>query len=277
MKEAATSVPIASVRGRRARALAYLRGRPNLVRTIAVVTAIVLWEVFGRGVNPIFMSHPTAILKAFVELAGTGELTAALAQSLQIFVVGMAIAIVGGITIGLIIGKFWWAEYILDPFINAIYAIPRVALVPLLILWFGLEMTSKVVIVVSIAIFPILINTYSGVKDVRADLIEIGRAYSATETQIFFKIVVPAAVPFIMAGIRLSVGVGLIGMVVAEFFTAVSGLGGRIIFYGNQFATAKMLVPIIVLALMGVALTQIVIFIESRLSRWRLSERTRFE
>lgn len=277
MKEAATSVPIASVRGRRARALAYLRGRPNLVRTIAVVTAIVLWEVFGRGVNPIFMSHPTAILKAFVELAGTGELTAALAQSLQIFVVGMAIAIVGGITIGLIIGKFWWAEYILDPFINAIYAIPRVALVPLLILWFGLEMTSKVVIVVSIAIFPILINTYSGVKDVRADLIEIGRAYSATETQIFFKIVVPAAVPFIMAGIRLSVGVGLIGMVVAEFFTAVSGLGGRIIFYGNQFATAKMLVPIIVLALMGVALTQIVIFIESRLSRWRLSERTRFD
>lgn len=277
MKEAATSVPLASVRGRRARALAYLRGRPNLVRTIAVVTAIVLWEVFGRGVNPIFMSHPTAILKAFVELAGTGELTAALAQSLQIFVVGMAIAIVGGITIGLIIGKFWWAEYILDPFINAIYAIPRVALVPLLILWFGLEMTSKVVIVVSIAIFPILINTYSGVKDVRADLIEIGRAYSATETQIFFKIVVPAAVPFIMAGIRLSVGVGLIGMVVAEFFTAVSGLGGRIIFYGNQFATAKMLVPIIVLALMGVALTQIVIFIESRLSRWRLSERTRFD
>jgi ABC-type nitrate/sulfonate/bicarbonate transport system permease component len=255
----------------------WLLDRPNLIRAVAVVAFFIVWEIVGSRINPIFLSSPSAIAKAFVELSSGGALWQALGQSLASFVIGMTISIVGGIAIGVAMGKFRWFEYLVDPFVNAIYAIPRVALVPLVILWFGLELTSKIVIVVSIAIFPIIINTYSGVKDVRADLIEIGRAYSLTESQIFFKIVLPAAVPFIMAGIRLSVGVGIIGMIVAEFFTAVSGLGGLIVFYGNQFATAKMLVPIIVLALMGVTLTQLVVYLEARLSRWKASEKSRFE
>jgi NitT/TauT family transport system permease protein len=118
--------------------------------------------------------------------------------------------------------------------------------------------------------------TYSGIKDVRGSLLEIGKAYGATERQIFTKIILPASVPYIMAGVRLSVGLAIIGMVVAEFFTAITGLGGLIVNYANSFATAKLFVPIIVIGLLGVGLTEFVMWLERRLSRWRTLERERF-
>ena len=204
------------------------------------------------------------------------HITPALVASAIPFLIGLAISVVAGIALGIVIGQFWWLEYILDPFINGFYAIPRVALVPLIILWAGLETTGKVVIVVSIAIFPVIVNTYSGIKDVRGSLIEIGRAYSASELQIFNKIVLPAAVPYIMAGVRLAVGLAIIGIIVAEFFTAITGLGGVIVLYANNFATAKLFVPIIVTGVLGIALTEFVALLERRLSRWRISERERY-
>jgi NitT/TauT family transport system permease protein len=270
----ATGVSRVVARAPRPRTLAEaLRARPTLVRLASVVTFLVVWEAAGRQVNPIFMSHPTAIARAFWALLVSGELVTGILRSLVSFVIGMAVSIVGGIALGVLIGKVWWVEYVLDPFINALYAIPRIALVPLIILWFGLELAGKIVIVVSIAIFPVLINTYAGVKDVRRELLDIGRVYAATESQIFYKIVLPAAVPFIMAGVRLSVGVGIIGMIVAEFFTAVEGLGGMIVLYSNQFATAKVFVPIIVLGTMGIALTQGVMWLERRLAPWKATAR----
>lgn len=152
-----------------------LRARPVLVRLASVGVFLVLWEAAGRQINPIFMSHPTAIARAFWTLLASGELAAGLLRSLVSFLLGMTISIAGGIALGVLVGKFWWAEYVLDPFIDALYAIPRIALVPLIILWFGLELAGKIVIVVSIAIFPVLINTYAGVKDVRSELLDIGR------------------------------------------------------------------------------------------------------
>jgi len=252
-----------------------LRDHPNLLRTLSVATFLIIWEYTGRQMNPIFMTYPTAVARAALELIGSGELLEAFSLSMVSFGIGLAISIVVGIAIGLLIGQFWFLEYTLDPYINALYAIPRIALVPLIILWFGLELQGKVVIVVSIAIFPIIINTYAGVKDVRGSLLEIGQAYAATQPQIFFKIVLPAALPFIMAGIRLAVGLGIIGMIVAEFFTAIKGLGGLIIFYSNSFATAKLFVPIVAVGLMGIGLTQLVLYLEDRLAPWRRSERVR--
>ena len=139
-------------------------------------------------------------------MTASGELPQALLASLIPFTIGLVISIIGGVALGIVLGQFWLLEYILDPFLNALYVIPRVALIPLIILWAGLEVTGKVVIVTLIAIFPVIVNTYSGIKDVRGSLMEIGKAYGATETQIFTKIILPAAVPYIMAGIRLAVG-----------------------------------------------------------------------
>ena len=252
-----------------------LQHHPNVIRVTSVVLFLLLWEYVGRRMDPIFMTYPTAVARAAVEITRSGELPEAFLLSMLSFGLGLGISIVAGIVIGLLIGQFWFLEYTLDPYINALYAIPRVALIPLVILWFGLELTGKVVIVISIAIFPVIINTYAGVKDVRGSLLEIGRAHAATGSQIFFKIVLPAALPFIMAGVRLAVGLGIIGMIVAEFFTAIKGLGGLIVLYSNSFATAKLFVPIIAVGVLGVLLTQAVLYIEHRLAPWRLSERNR--
>lgn len=249
---------------------------PNVIRLASVVVFFAAWEYFGRHMNPIFMVPPSAIFAAAVDLARDGTLWTAMQQSLYPFVTGLAITIVGGILIGIAMAQWPVVEYILDPFVNAFYAIPRIALIPLIILWVGLEFAGKVTILVSIAIFPVIVNTYAGIKDVRGSMLEVGQAYGATPLQIFFKIVLPAAVPFIMAGIRLSVGLAIIGIVVGEFFTAISGLGGMIVEYANAFATAKLFVPVIVIAIVGIVLTEIVVRLERHLSRWRIAERERF-
>jgi len=249
---------------------------PNVIRTLSVAVFFVIWEYYGRRMDPIFMAPPSAIFNATLELIQSGALRKALVESLWPFAVGMTLTVIFGIAIGIAIAQWRIVEYILDPFINALYAIPRIALVPLIILWAGLEFTGKVTILVSVAVFPIIVNTYAGIRDVRGSMLEIGRASGATDTQIFFKIVIPAAIPFIMAGVRLSVGLAIIGIIVAEFFTAISGLGGMIVEYANVFATAKLFVPIIVIALVGVVLTELVMWMERRMSTWRTLERERF-
>ncbi|MBM3510919.1 MAG: ABC transporter permease [Alphaproteobacteria bacterium] len=256
-------------------AIVFLRNRPNLIRAVAVAVFFVVWEITGRDVNPLLMTYPSAIFRAAIEFIQNGELLVALKQSLFVFAIGMAISIVAGVVIGVMVGQWWFFEYTMDPFINALYAIPRIALIPLLMMWVGLQDAGKITVLVSIAIFPVIINTYSGVRDVRGSLLDIGRAFGASERDIFFKITLPAALPFIMTGVRLSIGFGIIGMVVAEFFTAINGLGGLIVNYANVFKTAKVFVPIIVLAFMGVGLTQAVQWLERRLSKWRILERQR--
>jgi len=256
-------------------AIDWLKNHPNVVRMASVVAFFIFWEYAARDMNPLFMSYPSAILRAAWTITQNGDLPHALLASMGPFVVGLTISIVGGVIIGVLIGQYWFLEYVLDPYINALYAIPRVALVPLIMLWAGLEFAGKVTILVSIAIFPVIINTYAGIKDVRGSLIEIGRAYCATESQIFTKIVLPAALPYIMAGTRMAVGLAIIGMIVAEFFTAINGLGGLIVNYANSFATAKLFVPVIVVGLLGVGLTELVMFLERRLSNWRKLERER--
>ena len=249
---------------------------PNAVRTLSIAVFFAIWEYYGRRMDPIFMAPPSAIFAAALELIQSGALAKALVQTLWPFAVGMALTVVLGILLGIVMAQWRVLEYVLDPFINALYAIPRIALIPLIILWAGLEFVGKVSILVSVAIFPITVNTFSGIRDVRGAMLEIGRAYGATEWQIFWKIGLPAAVPFIMAGIRLAVGLAIIGIIVAEFFTAISGLGGMIVEYANVFATAKLFVPIIVIALVGVVLAEFVMWLERRMSRWRQLERERF-
>lgn len=254
----------------------WLKAHPNAIRVVAVIAFFVFWEFTARDMNTLFMSYPTAIFRAAWKITESGELPQAFVTSMEPFLLGLAISIIGGVAIGVLIAQFWFLEYALDPFINALYAVPRIALLPLIMLWAGLDVTGKVAIVVSIAIFPVIINTYSGIKDVRGSLIEIGRAYCATEWQIFTKIILPAAVPYIMAGIRLAVGLAIIGMIVAEFFTSVTGLGGLIVLYANSFATANLFVMIIVVGVLGAVLSELVIYIERRFSRWRVSERERY-
>src|ERR1051325_3502509 len=230
----------------------------GLVRWVSVFAAILLWEIFGRDVNPLFLSYPSAIARAAVQLIGVGQFTQQALNSLQVYFVGLAGALVVGIVLGLLMGRYRLAEYILDPFVYALDATPRVALIPILLLWFGLGPPAKIAVVFLSGVFPVLMNTFSGVRTVSAGLVEVGRAYGAGEGKIFTKIIMPASLPFIMAGVRLAVGRALIGIITAEMFAAVTGLGALLIRYSSALATDKFFVPVIFLALLGVILTRAV-------------------
>jgi ABC-type nitrate/sulfonate/bicarbonate transport system permease component len=245
----------------------------GMVRAVSVAAAILLWEFFGRDVNPLFLSYPSAIARAFVQIVGSGQFTQQALNSLYVYFVGLAAALVVGILLGLLMGRYRLAEYIFDPFVYALDATPRVALIPILLLWFGLGAPAKIAVVFLSGVFPVLMNTFSGVRTVSAGLVEVGRAYGAGEGKIFTKIIVPASLPFIMAGVRLAVGRALIGIITAEMFAAVTGLGALLIRYSSALATDKFFVPVIFLALLGVILTRAVEILEKRFAPWKETER----
>ncbi len=258
-----------------AQAIRFLRGHPGFVRTSVVLVFFLVWEWAAGDANPLLMTTPSKVAVAAWEMTVSGELPSALLASSTAFAVGIAVTIAGGFILGVLMGYFWPLEYVIDPFVNALIAVPRVALVPLLILWFGLDLAGKTVIQTLVAIFPVIINTYAGVKNVRGGLLEIASAFGANGWQSFVKVVLPAAAPFVLAGVRLAVGLAIIGMILAEFFTQITGLGGLIISYSHQHAIAEMLVPIVMLGLLGIGITQLVALCERRVMHWRMLEQER--
>jgi len=246
---------------------------PNVIRGISVIVFLSVWEIYGRRTDPILFTYPTAVAVAFGQLVASGELMRQLLVSLSAMAAGFILSLVLGVGLGLAMGRSRLAEAVLEPHINALYATPQVALTPLLMMWLGLGFSVKVSVVFLFAFFPILINTASGARNVSASLMEVGRAYLASRRQNLFKIVLPAALPFIMAGIRLAVGRALVGMIIAELFTAITGLGAMLSLYGNIFETAKMFVVIIVLALLGIGLIHAAQLLERKMAQWKETER----
>jgi ABC-type nitrate/sulfonate/bicarbonate transport system permease component len=245
----------------------------RLVSAASTAAVVLLWEVFGRQVNPLFLSYPSAIARAFAQVLATGEFQRQALSSLQVFAIGLSAALVLGIALGLLMGRYRLAEYLLDPYVYAFDATPRVALIPILLLWFGLGIPSRIAIVFLSGLFPVLMNTFSGVRTVSSGLVEVGRAYGAHERQLFTKIILPAALPFIMAGVRLAIGRALIGIITAEMFAAVTGLGALLIRYSSALATDKFFVPLIFLSLLGVVLNSAVEKLQKRLAPWKETER----
>ncbi|WP_454854621.1 ABC transporter permease [Rhizobium binxianense] len=240
-----------------------------MITTISLVVIIAVWQIFGQDINPIFGSYPSAIAVAFWGLLVSGELPIALMTSMQAFAVGFALSIVIGVPLGLIIGRSRILENAVGVYITAGNAMPLVAFVPLLILWFGLGFMVKAAIVFLMSVFPICINTWLGVRAVPKTLIEVGRALVAPNSVIIRRIVLPATLPYIMTGIKLAVGRAVVAMVIAEFFTAISGLGGIIINSANNFDTATMFVPIFVLMILATLLNGLVSLVERRVAPWQ--------
>ncbi len=231
------------------------------------------WEGYGRRVDRIFLSYPTAIAQAAGEMCLSGELPAAALASFASLAAGFLAGIAAGVAVGFLMGRYRLVEYVLDPLVNAFYSTPGTAILPLLMLWFGLGLTVKIVIVFSFTVFPVLINTFIGVRDISAAHVDVARAFGATGRQVALKVLAPAALPFVATGVRLAVGRAIVGMIAGEFFTAMSGLGQIIVASGNAYDTDRLFVPIVVLALGGVGLTRAVEAIEARLARWKLTER----
>jgi sulfonate transport system permease protein len=201
-------------------------------------------------------------------MVGNGELWTYLAPSLVVLAIGLTLAAIIGIAVGLLLARFWVVDVAFGVYITFLYSIPSVALVPLIVLWAGYETTAKVIILFLFAFFPMAINTYQGVKNVDPKLIEVGRAFRCNEGQLWRNIVLPGALPFIVTGLRLAVGRGLIGMVLADLYTAISGIGYLIVRTGSTFQIDKMFVPIVTLGLLGVTLTAILRMLEIKVAPW---------
>ena len=243
-----------------------------LIRLVSLAIFLMLWQIGAASVDPVLFTTPTKVAIAAVDMLASGELWSALWPSLLILVMGLTLAIVFGTLLGLALGRFHILDIGLTVYITFLYSIPSVALVPLIVLWAGYETTAKVIILFLFAFFPMVINTYQGVKAVDPKLLEVGRAFRCSERQLWTNIVLPGALPFIVTGIRLAVGRGMIGMVLADLYTAISGIGYLIVRTASTFQVDKMFVPIVTLGLLGVTLTALLRAVEKVVAPWTAAE-----
>lgn len=247
--------------------------RPALFRYGFVVFILIVWEIVGPFINPIFFTYPSKIAVAFYDVTLSGELPYFLGQSLEVMVYGLTAALVVGIPLGIAMARFRRLDWALDLPINALYATPLVAVVPLLVLWFGIYLKAKIIVVFLFAVFPVLINTYQGVRECDKNMLEVARSFRSSEWRMWQDVLLPFAVPYIIAGIRLAIGRGLIGMIIAEFYTTISGLGFMITRYANVFEMDKVFVPVIVLMVLGVSLTTLLKWAGRRIAPWSTTNR----
>ncbi len=242
-------------------------------RCLAVAVILVAWEIYGRNTNPILFTYPTAIAQSAVDMTLDGTLLKALGQSMIVLAAGLVLGTVLGVALGLLTGRSAVAAALFDLPVNALYATPMVALIPVFVLWFGFGITARIVIVTLFVIFPVLINTTRGVREVDARLVEVARTFRSSERRLWLDLVLPSALPYIVTGIRLGIGRGLIGVIVAEFYTALAGLGFLVVSNANSFQTSRTFVPIVVLMILGVTLTGLLEWVEGRMAPWRSASR----
>ena len=244
--------------------------RHYLIGLVSVVVGLALWELVSRVLvaNALFLAAPSQIAVAIYHLARSGQLWRDIGISAAEFALGYAIASVLGIVLGLAMAASRVAKQSLQPWVSGLYATPVIALAPLFILWFGIGIWSKVIVVISLVIFPVAINTEAGLRTTSERLIEMLRSFGASPRQIFLKLSLPSAVPFILAGLKLGIGRGLIGVVVAELFGSRAGLGNLISQSADAFNMPELFAGVVVLAFAGIVMTAGFGWLEGRLVPW---------
>lgn len=237
----------------------------------SIAIGLGLWELISRFLigNKLFLAAPSQVAVAFVELAATGELQKHAWVSALEFFWGYTSACILGVALGLLMASSKIAKQMLDPWVAGLYATPTVALAPLFILWFGIGIFSKIVVVALLVIFPVVINTEAGLRTTSPQLIETVRSFGASRRQIFLKVSLPSALPFIFAGFKLGIGRGLIGVVVAELFGARAGIGQMISQSAETFNMPALFAGVTLLAFAGIAMTSSFSWLERRLIPWR--------
>ncbi|MCP8885332.1 ABC transporter permease [Devosia sp. XJ19-1] len=229
---------------------------------------LMLWWLASIHVSRNVIPSPLETALAAGRLWSEGRLAGALLASLGTYLGGFALAIAVALPLGIFMGAFGLLGRTLEIYVYALAATPRVAFIPLIIVLLGLGIEAKLFVVFLGAVMPIIINTYAGVRQADADLVEMARSTGAGRARIFRAVVLPGAVPYILAGLRIGATIGLINTVVAELYTAVSGLGGLLALYGNSFRMAEYFVVVLTLSAIGVVVTEILRLVETRLTRW---------
>lgn len=244
-------------------------GVTALMRLGFLAALLAVWALAAHVAPPGLFASPRAVAQALWGLAAEGRLWPALGASLRVYLLGTGLAVVAGCGLGIAMGVWRPLGRTLDIYVNALAATPRVAFIPLIIVMLGLGLQAKVLIVFLGAVMPIVLNAYAGVQSADAELIEMARATGASRPRILWHVILPGALPFLIAGVRIGATIGLINTVVAELYTAVSGLGGLLALYGSRFQMAEYLAVVVVLALTGMTMTEALRLAGRHLLRWR--------
>jgi ABC-type nitrate/sulfonate/bicarbonate transport system permease component len=243
-------------------------GNSRLALSVASLCFVLaLWEALGR-IKPLYTSYPSEIATAAWHTLPT-EVLPAFGSTLVGFSVGLAIAAVIGVAVGFAMARVPVIEIALSPYVNALYATPRIALIPLLVIWLGIDFEMRVAIVVLSAVFPIIITVWVGGKETDGQLMHVGRAFLAGPWQRWRTIILPASLPYVFTGLRLGLARALTGIVVAEMTAAISGIGRLILDDARYFQTADLFVPLLLLGLLSIALTALLDGLQRRLTPWR--------
>jgi len=244
---------------------------PIVFGTVSVVLFLAVWQLVAnaRIWAVLFFPGPWDVAQAFVKLFQSDDIWLDIATSGQELAIGYGMGIVIGLVLGLLMGWYTRVQYALDPFVNFFYSTPRIVFIPLFIIWFGIDMPSKIAVIFLGALFPIIINTMAGVRNTDAALLRVAKSFGASDALTFRRVILPASVPFILTGFRLGIGHALTGLVVAELIAARHGVGQLIAIAGQTFQSPKMLAGVVLIAGTGMLLTTVLQRIENRFQSWR--------
>ena len=265
-----STLPLARDGTNGARSVLVLVGRnAYVVGALSAVAFLVLWQVISMNVPPIILPTPERVLVAFVELTASGELVTATLETIWPFAVGLVLAFILGTAFGLLLGIFRPAARVLDPYIFIFWSIPNIAWLPLFIAWFGVGNLTLIIFVFVSAVFPQLLTVEAGAKEADSFLVEVARSLGGTKREILYAVVLPSSLPYVVAGLRIAVGRALVGIIVGQLLIVATGIGYMFQFYGETLALAKYFAPLIVVAVLAVALNRAVNWAEQVLVPWK--------
>jgi NitT/TauT family transport system permease protein len=244
--------------------------RPNALRLLSLITLALLWEIAGRSGNPRLLPPLTKVVGAWFELLISGQLFQALSISLQALALGFAFSVLIGVPLGLLMGRYRRLESFLHIYMTALLTVPMISFIPFLVIAFGLGLHSRVWVVFLFAFVIIVINTTAGVRNVDPTLTEMARSFGAGESELFLKVILPAALPMIMAGIRLGMGRAVLGMVTSELILSAVGFGVMLMTFGASFNSPALFATILTIVLLAVALLALIQYLDHRLTPWRV-------
>src|SRR5438034_7102083 len=244
----------------------------TFVSTITVMAFLAVWEFAPRAgiVDATFTSQPTRVVAAGFEIIRTAGFLHDVSVSLSEFALGFTLAIAVGVPLGLVLGRFPLLRYVLDPPVMAIYATPHLALLPIIVVWLGIGMESKIAVVFVGGLIPILVNTIAGVRGVERSWVIAARSFCAREWDVFVKVILPGSMPSVNLGIRLGLSRAVMGVVVGEMYQSQAGIGNKIMRYGSEFRTDYLLFEVLLVSVFGLASTSAVRALEEKL--WTAGE-----
>jgi ABC-type nitrate/sulfonate/bicarbonate transport system permease component len=236
---------------------------------VSLAIGVVVWQVATQGLPASVAAPPLATWQGLLEMIGSGALQTALASSMTLFLVGLVVAVVTAVPIGLLLARSDWARLAFGDWILLLYAMPTVALIPFILSLFGIGFGAKLLVVVLFAFFPILYNTQEGARAIHGQLFEVARSFRSSERALWMDVLLPGALPFVMTGLRQAIGRALVGMIAAEIFLTASGLGELMMIASRDFDTPALFASILVVTVLGAGLAGLGSLVEARFTVWK--------